>query len=283
MEKNSVRRAVVAGQFYPASAQGLRRNIESLIDVSIDPETKTKKYNVKSDVIACMLPHAGYMYSGQVAGKTVSSINIKDRVILLGPNHTGYGANFSIICEGTWETPLGNLEVDSELAKKLLNNCPSLREDLLAHAYEHSLEVELPFLQYFKENFKIVPISILSDDLHALKEIGRQMGEAIKELNIKDNVLLVASTDMTHYEPYALAKKKDKEAIEAILELDEDKLIDKVKRLNISMCGYAAVAVMLSAAKYLGAKTSRLIHYQTSGDVTRDFSSVVGYAGIVIY
>lgn len=268
-----VREPAVAGQFYPSSSQSLKNQIETLVNKNVD----------KLDIIACILPHAGYMYSGRVAAETVSRINIKDRIILLGPNHTGYGAKFSIMTSGIWQTPLGEVKIDSTLAKQILEHSGYLQDDTQAHTYEHSLEVELPFLQYFKTDFEIVPIVILCDDINVLKQIGKEIANAIKESNLKYSVMLIASSDMTHYEPQLQAQQKDLEAIQAILELNEDNLMDRIKRLNISMCGYAPVIAMLSAAKLLGAKVSKLIKYQTSGDVTGEKDSVVGYAGIVIY
>lgn len=273
MEKfKIIRQPQVAGQFYPSSPQELKNQIEALIDKKAD----------KSDAIACVLPHAGYMYSGAVAGKTVSRINLKEKIILLGPNHTGYGARFSIMAEGTWQTPLGEVKIDSHLAKEILKRSKHLEDDASAHRYEHSLEVELPFLQYFKSDFEIVPVIFLSDEFELLKEIGKEIAGTLRELNINDSTLIVASSDMTHYEPQIQAQKKDKEAIGAILELNEDRLIDRIQGLNISMCGYAPVVAMLSAAKLLGANAGKLIQYQTSGDITGDKSSVVGYAGILI-
>jgi hypothetical protein len=273
MQQSEIRRPVVAGQFYPSSATALKNQIDSFVDKKID----------KIDALACMLPHAGYMYSGKVAALTVSRINIRKKIILLGPNHTGNGAAFSIMTEGLWQTPLGQIKIDSILAKKILANSKYLEADTLAHAYEHSLEVELPFLQYFKTDFEIVPIAFLSDEIETLKEIGCQIADVLKGPDIKDSTLLVASSDMTHYEPQDEAQNKDKEAIEAILELNEDKLMQKIKRFNISMCGYAPVIVMLKIAKLLGAKQAELIKYQTSGDITGDRDSVVGYAGIIIH
>lgn len=274
MEKPKIRKPAVAGQFYPSSPEDLKRQISSFID-------KTDAIN-KTEAIACMLPHAGYMYSGAVAAKTVAGINLKDKIILLGPNHTGYGAQFSIMSEGSWQTPLGEIEVDNKLASRLLQQSKYLEDDILAHTYEHSLEVELPFLQYFKADFKIVPIVFLSDEIGALKEIGREIASCIKESGLQKQTLIIASSDMTHYEPQEQAQKKDREAITAILELDEDKLMSIIQRLNISMCGYAPAIVMLCAAKLLGAKEAKLIKYQTSGDTTGDYDAVVGYAGMVI-
>ena len=272
MEKFKIRKPTVAGQFYPSSSQELREQITAFIDKKATPQ----------DAVACVLPHAGYVYSGLVAGQTVSRIKIKDRIILLGPNHTGYGAGFSIMAEGSWQTPLGEIKIDSTLAKQLLSSSSHLENDQLAHQFEHSLEVELPFLQYFKDDFKMVPITILSDDCEALKEAGKEIASAIKQAGIQGSTLIIASSDMTHYEPLAQAQKKDKEAIEAILELNEEKLMEKVRKLNITMCGYAPIITMIAAAKALGATGGKLIKYQTSGEITRDNNSVVGYAGIII-
>lgn len=273
MEQSKIRKPAVAGQFYPSSSQELKNKIETLIDKKAE----------KSDVIACMLPHAGYMYSGAVAAQTVSRINIKNKIILLGPNHTGYGRAFSIMTDGIWQTPLGEIKIDSNLAKSILSRSRYLEEDSLAHIYEHSLEVELPFLQYFKPDFEIVPIIVLSEEINILRDIGKDISYAIKDLNIRDSAMIVASSDMTHYEPQSQAAKKDKQAIQAILDLNEYELMEKVQQLSISMCGYAPVVVMLSAAKLLGAQKSSLVKYQTSGDVTGEKDSVVGYAGIIIY
>lgn len=274
MEKSKVRIPAVAGQFYHSSKHNLKTQIEALID----------KGAKKQDAVACLLPHAGYIYSGRVAAETVSRLKVRDKIVLLGPNHTGYGAPFSIMTEGVWQTPLGELKINSHLASKILENSRYLEEDVSAQTYEHSLEVELPFLQYFKGDFEIVPIVILSENTAVLKKIGEDIAATIiREPNTKDSTLLIASSDMTHYEPQNMAQKKDKTAIEAILELDEDKLMEKVRQLNISMCGYAPTVAMLSAAKALGAHNAELVRYQTSGDVTGDFGAVVGYAGIIIY
>ena len=272
MEKSEIRKPVVAGQFYPSSKEAINKQIGGFVD----------KEEKKLEALACMLPHAGYAFSGAVAAQTVARINIKDKIVLLGPNHTGYGSPFGIMTNGVWQTPLGEVKIDSDLADRILKKSKYLEADTLAHLYEHSLEVELPILQYFKENFEIVPIAILSNDLGDLKKVGEDIASAIKESNMADSVMLIASSDMTHYEPQAQAKEKDEEAIKAILQLNEDALMERVRSLDISMCGYAPVVVMLSAAKLLGAKSAKLIKYQTSGDITGDNSAVVGYAGIII-
>ena len=273
MGNSNLRKPAVAGQFYSSDSKKLKAELELLIDKGV----KTR------DVIACVMPHAGYMYSGRVAGETISNINIKDKVIILGPNHTGYGKSFGIVTEGTWEMPFGSVDIDSGLASKLLQNSRYLEEDAVSHLYEHSLEVELPFLQYFKKEFKIVPITVSSDSIKIYQEIGREIAKVINDSDLQKSILIIASSDMTHYESQAQAEKKDREAIQAILDLNEERLMEKINRFNISMCGYGPVAIMIACAKLLGARKAELIKYQTSGDITQDYSSVVGYAGIIIY
>ncbi len=272
MEKSNLRKPAVAGQFYPASREELAKLIKSFIPSPAHPK----------DAFACMLPHAGYVYSGEVAAITLSRVSIKRNVILLGPNHTGYGSPFSIAGKGSWLTPLGEVLIQEDLAKKLMRRCPLLEDDPLAHAHEHSLEVELPLLQYLSDDFSIVPIAILSGEVAALKQLGKDIAQVIKEEGLKGSTLLIASSDMTHYEPQLQAQKKDETAIQAILELNEDLLIDRIRQFNISMCGFAPAVAMLAAAKALGAGKAELAEYRTSGDVTGDTESVVGYAGIII-
>ena len=272
MDKITLREPAVAGQFYPSSAAAIKKQLASFLEKQVTPE----------DCIACMMPHAGYIYSGKVATQTASRVQSKDSVILLGPNHTGYGAPFSIMKEGRWKTPLGAVSVDSELADAILTDSTLLQHDPTSHAYEHSLEVELPILQYFKQDFQIVPIVFLADDLHKLKVIGKNLARSIEKSGKKDSILIVASSDMTHYETLEEATRKDNEAIQAILTLNEDALIELSNRLNISMCGYAPAVVMIVCAKLLGATKAKLIAYETSAEVSKDTSSVVGYAGITI-
>jgi len=268
----NLRQPVVAGQFYPAGVKELKAMISSFVDKSAQ----------KKDVLGCILPHAGYVYSGRVAVSTVSGIKIKDTVVLLGPNHTGRGATFSIMPEGSWRTPLGDVEINSRLAGLFLGKSRYLQADSLAHLDEHSLEVELPILQYFRNDFKIVPIAIKSDDLGQLNALGEELAAVIRENDLGSSVIFIASSDLTHYEAQEMAKAKDALAIEAILELDGQKLKAQVKKSDISMCGFAPIAILIKAAKLLGANKGELIKYQTSGDTSGDKSSVVGYAGITI-
>ncbi len=272
MPKSLIRKPAVSGQFYSDSSDKLRKEIKNLID----------KQGIRTEALGCILPHAGYIYSGAVAAKTVSSLKVPDNVILLGPNHTGYGAAFSIMTEGKWQTPLGIVEINTQLARAMLNKSVHLKDDMHAHIYEHSLEVEIPLLQYINPHVKIVPIITRQASIEIYKDIGRDIAAVLKESDMTRNTLIIASSDMTHYEPQRQAEKKDREAIEAILTLDEDSLFDKINRFDITMCGAIPVIIAIAATKLLGAKTARLISYQTSGDITGDYNSVVGYAGIII-
>jgi len=228
------------------------------------------------------LPHAGYIYSGKVAAQTVASINIKDTIVLLGPNHTGLGSVFSIMPRGYWQTPLGNLEIDTRLAELFLKKCHYLEADSIAHLDEHSLEVQLPFFQYFKSDFKIVPLAFKTDNFAALIDVAQSLASVIIDHKLQNSVLFIASSDMSHYESQAIVEKKDALAIKAIIALDEKKLDSVVREFDISMCGVTPTIVLIKIAKLLGAKKGKLILYQTSGQATQDTSSVVGYAGITI-
>ena len=265
-----IRNPVVAGQFYPESASRLKAMIKTLVDEEAE----------KREVIGLVSPHAGYVYSGPVAGAVISRIKFKDTFIIIGPNHTGKGKPLSIMTEGVWQTPLGEVAIDSELGKRILATSRHLQEDSTAHQYEHSLEVQLPFLQYFRADIRIVPITLAYGSSAAYKEIGREIARAVREL--PREVVIMASSDMTHYEPQESAQKKDQQAIDAILRLNEDELLQRVEELDISMCGCAPTVCLISAARELGATAAELVRYQTSGDITGDYSSVVGYAGIII-
>lgn len=265
-----IRNPAVAGQFYSGTKTALQKEVEKYLSKSAD----------KIKAVGVMSPHAGYTYSGPVAGATLSVVEFEDTCIILGPNHTGEGKSFSIMTEGTWRTPLGDCEIDSELSKAILGNSEYLQEDDKAHRYEHSVEVQVPFLQVLKSAVKIVPIVLSHAKTEVYKAIGGSIAKTLKE---KHAATIIASSDMTHYEPQDIAKEKDGKAIDAILNLDGDSLIAVIEKYGISMCGYAPACVMLAASKELGAKRAKLIKYQTSGDVTGDYDGVVGYAGIVVY
>jgi MEMO1 family protein len=267
-----IRNPVVAGQFYPGTEKPLLKMVESMLDETL----------AKENAIGVVSPHAGYQYSGLVAGNVLSSIKTKPVYIIMGPNHTGLGAPFSISGADSWKTPLGNVAIDKILAAEIKKNCRFIKEEDMAHAGEHSIEVQLPFLQALQKGFKFVPIVIAQADIEVYKEIGRAIAESIKRLKMENDVTIIASSDMTHYEPHEEAKKKDDIAIKAMLALDEERLVSEINRLDITMCGYAPATIMLSAAKALGAKKARLVKYLTSGDASGDYSSVVGYAGLII-
>ncbi len=266
-----IRDPAFSGQFYPAVYAVLKGQVEKLVVQTTD---KLKAYGVIS-------PHAALVYSGAVSGKVFSAVNPASTYIIIGPNHTGRGRPFSLMAKGAWKTPLGRVDIDEGLAASLLKNSLLLQDDEVAHSFEHSVEVQLPFIQYLNESFKFVPMVLSCSDLPAYRQIGQDIAKSIKESG--SDVLIVASNDMTHYELDRTARAKDKEAINAILELDEEKLLRKIRELDITMCGYAPVVTMLVASKALGAKKARLIEYKTSADTTADYSAVVGYAGMVIY
>ncbi|MCX8082997.1 MAG: AmmeMemoRadiSam system protein B [bacterium] len=271
MEK--VRRPVVAGYFYPSEKDILLRMLEGFIDNSAEQVNTT----------AIIAPHAGYVYSGRTAGKVFSRVVIPDSVIIIGPNHTGYGEPYAVDGHNLWHTPLGSVDVDTELADALVEKSQYLEKDTIAHLKEHSIEVQVPFLQFLKKDVKIVPVTVSGymDD-PAWYEIGESIAEVLIENGLKEKTLIVASTDMTHYEAQSIAEEKDNYAIEAILSLDEILLMDRLMEKNISMCGYGPVITTIIAAKNLGAKEAELVRYTTSAETSGDSSQVVGYAGIII-
>jgi hypothetical protein len=265
-----VREPQVCGQFYPSNPRELERLISNF----------TPQVTTKVQAKGALLPHAGYIYSGRVAVTTVAKVSPKERVIILGPNHTGFGEEFSIYSRGKWRMPWGLVDIDEELASKILEKGSYIKEDTLAHRFEHSIEVELPILRHFFSSFKFVPIVCSTASLDMYRKVANQIYQGVKDT--QEQVLIIASGDMTHYEPDHQARKKDRLAIESILHLDEEELLKRVKKENISMCGIATVSIMLSCAKLLGSKKAEVTLYQTSGDVTGDTSSVVGYLGVIV-
>jgi AmmeMemoRadiSam system protein B len=269
MEK--IREPVVSGYFYPSGKAHLLRMLETFIE----------RDTQKEKVIACMVPHAGYIYSGKTAGITYSRIEIPESIIILGPNHTGYGEPYSVSDHDKWLTPLGEVEIDKEIRDLLVEKSRYLQKDEIAHIREHSIEVQIPFLQFLRKNIKIVPITLMGYvDNPAWFEIGEDIAEVIKEVN--RDVLIVASSDMTHYQPHKVAEEKDNYVIEAICMLDEDEVIRRIEEKDVSMCGYSGVIVSIVASKILGAKKGQLIYYTTSAETSKDYSEVVGYAGVII-
>jgi len=222
------------------------------------------------------------MYSGPIAAHAYYHLALDgkpDLVVLLGPNHTGMGSGLAVMREGFWHTPLGDVKIDTATAEALVMESRIVDSDDSAHALEHSIEVQLPWLQYlYGSDFKLLPICFLMQDLDSSREVG----EALAKVITAKNALIIASTDMTHYEPQKAAEKKDKAAIEAVLRLDGQGLYSTVEDLRISMCGYGPTITAITAAKELGAKQGKLLCYKTSGDITGDYSAVVGYASIML-
>lgn len=264
------RTPAVAGQFYYAQRDRLEKQVKGFIEIDL-----TKEY-----ALAVLSPHAGLIYSGSVAGAVYSSIEFPETFVLIGPNHTGLGEAVSIWAEGQWEIPTGVFDVDEKLSKKILQNVSLIKKDTQAHLFEHSLEVQLPFIRYFKEDVKIVPITIMSATLEELKLIGEGIAKAIKDIGYK--VIITASSDMSHYVSDTIARQKDHLAIERLLALDGEGLYNIVRKENITMCGYMPAVVMLYAVVALGGKSARLVKYTTSGEVSGDYEHVVGYAGVII-
>jgi AmmeMemoRadiSam system protein B len=265
-----IREPAVAGQFYPRRASQLQAQVTSLLDRSRPP----------SEALAAVVPHAGYVYSGLVAGAVFGRLNIPETVALLGPNHTGLGAPVSVWASGSWQTPLGEVEVDEALASALLERFPPATSNEAAHRLEHSLEVELPFLQVLRPEVRILPIVLAVDALATLLRLGETLAELAAAHS--RSVLMVASTDMTHFQPQEVAERQDKLALERVLALDPEGLWQVVLENDISMCGYMPTAAALAYARARGATSAELIRYETSGDRTGDRASVVGYAGVII-
>ena len=263
------RSPAVAGQFYYGTEPNLTRQVEQYID----------KKSAKEKVIGMVSPHAGLMYSGPVAGAVYSAIEFPETFILIGPNHTGLGPNISLMETGEWEMPTGTFSIDEKISYKIALNVPVVSKDTKAHMFEHSLEVQLPFIAYFSRRVKIVPIIMMSASVEDCRMLGEGIAKAVK--NAPYPVVIVASSDMSHYVPDNVAKQKDRKAIDRMLSLDPEGLYETVVRERISMCGYLPATTVLFAAKALGASSAKLVRYATSAEVSGDYEQVVGYAGVV--
>jgi len=279
----ALRRAVVAGSFYEGKPEALKAQVETCFLHRLGPG-KLPKINDSGprQILGLICPHAGYMYSGPVAANAYFSLakdGKPDTIVILGPNHTGYGNPLSAMREGAWQTPLGNVPIDSEVADDIAEETGILDFDEVAHRHEHSIEVQLPFLQYLYDNkFKFVPICFLMQDLETATEIGRGLAEVLANRN----AIVIASSDFTHYESQAQVEKKDLDALGAIEALDEQKFYKILESENVSACGYAPIATLITYAKALGARKAEVLKHKTSGDITNDESSVVGYAAVSI-
>lgn len=276
-----VRRPCQAGAFYAGTADSLRAQIHGCFAHRLGPGRVPEVVRGgPRKIVGLVCPHAGYMYSGPVAAHSYHSLaldGIPETVVIFGPNHTGYGSALAIMRQGSWRTPLGDVEIDVEIANEILRESAIIDVDDSAHRYEHSIEVQLPFLQYlYGSSFKFIPICFLMQDLNSSREVGRAVARALRGRN----AVVIASTDMTHYEPQEAAKRKDRMALEAVERMDEELFYSTVEAHGISTCGYGPVVALITAAKELGAKKGEVLCYQTSGDVIGDYSSVVGYASV---
>jgi len=270
----------VAGMFYSSSKEGLERELESVFLHKLGPGKLPTRSGGEKAAPALISPHAGYIYSGPIAAHAYIQLDERRRLetaIILGPNHYGIGTPVSIYPEGEWVTPLGSVEIDRDLALELAKSSDVFSLDELSHEREHSIEVQVPFLQYVVGKIKIVPICLLDQSLQTSVRIGKALAEVLKE---REDVTLIASTDFTHYEPHEEAKKKDGIALQRIENLDVEGLYEAIMKYDISVCGYGGVAAILQACKELGAKRAEVLKYATSGDVTGDYSAVVGYAAV---
>lgn len=265
-----IREPTVAGQFYSGDPKALRRIIRSFVEETDSP--------IKARAV--IVPHAGYVYSGSVAGKVFSSIALPERMILLGPNHTGRREALALSPAGAWRTPLGMAEIDADMNRYLLAECPSLREDSFAHLGEHSIEVQIPFIQFLQPDFRFSAICVGTADYSFLESLGHAMARVIR--SFQEPILLVASSDMTHYESVDTAARQDQYAIDRILTVDPRGLYRVVIEKNISMCGFAPATAVLIACRDLGSTKGSLICYSNSGEASRDYDRVVAYAGIAV-
>jgi AmmeMemoRadiSam system protein B len=266
-----LRLPAVAGQFYPADPRELTRLVRKFS--AEEPGVK------KTRVRACLVPHAGYIYSGGVAGAVFSRILFPKRILVLGVRHSPAGEDLAILSEGAWRTPLGDAPLDEMLAQQIKAACPGLREDGVAHSREHSLEVEIPFLQILDPGFSFVPVAVGTLRFEELQKLGMGIAQVIKES--REEILVVTSSDMNHYEPDETTRIKDAKAIDRMKAVDAGGLFEVCRKDKISMCGLGPAVVMLTAMKELGVTSGEVVRYATSGDVNGDRDAVVGYAGMI--
>jgi len=269
-----IRQPVFAGQFYPANPTDLRVEVERMLGTAAvsPPEGRP--------VLALIAPHAGYVYSGRVAGATYAAADLPRTLVILCPNHTGLGSPLALMDEGCWETPLGRVGIDATLAGRILEQVAGASVDERAHRREHALEVQLPFLQVKLGEFSMVPICVGTERLDLLVETGHGIARAIEAHDAP--AAIVVSSDMSHYIPAEEARVKDRIAIERITALDPEGLHRVVREHDISMCGCAPAVAGLVAALDGGATSARLVDYANSGETSGDDARVVGYAGLTV-
>jgi AmmeMemoRadiSam system protein B len=265
------RQPAVAGQFYAGNSTQLRSDMAALIPESL----------ARSRVTGIIAPHAGYVYSGAIAGRVYAAIEIPATVLILGPNHHGAGAGAALYPDGQWLTPLGPVTINTRLNSLLRQHVPLIRTDTIAHEFEHSLEVQVPFIQYLRPDATISAVCLGHGGYDAVRQIGEGIAAAIRACG--EDVLIVASSDMTHYESAESARHKDDLALERVLGFDPQGLLQVCRSEQITMCGVVPAAVMLVAAEELGATQAKLVAYGTSGDVTGDNRQVVAYAAVTVW
>lgn len=273
-----IRKPVVAGQFYENDPQKLTQSIENCFIHKLGPGKKPP--NLESQKIyGIICPHAGYMYSGAPAAHAYHAISSQDidLAVIIGPNHWGIGSDVATMCDGKWKTPLGMIEIDSDASSHLLDLTENVKDDFFSHTKDHSLEVQIPMLQtIFPEKLKILPIILKQQDIETAKEIG----SAIADIAKTRKLIIIGSSDFTHYEENAFAYEQDKALIEPILKLNVEEFYNILKERRVSACGYGAIASTIVACKTLGATKGILLSYSTSGDITGIKDSVVGYGSI---
>ena len=275
-----IRKPAVAGQFYPSDPKELSELIDGCYVHPIGPGREPPGPPTKSDLVAVVCPHAGYVYSGPVAAHSylhVSSLKDPDLIVVVAPNHYGIGSGVSTFKDGEWETPLGRMRVDSEAAKELARFAGIVAFDPDAHRLEHSLEVQLPFLQkIYGDSVPLLPVSLVFQDIDTAQSISKALVQTVRGRR----AVLVASSDFTHYEPAAEARKKDKALIQKIIEMDTGGFYSTLESLNVTACGFGAIATIMETAKALGLGRAELLKYATSGDTSGDNLQVVGYGAL---
>ena len=273
-----IRTPAVAGMFYPSEKKELKKSIRECFLHKFGPG-KIPPSNIKKKIFGVICPHAGYMYSGPIACHSFYAISsdAPELFIIIGPNHWGIGSSVATMKDCKWNTPLGDVEVDSEAAEEISHISEIIDIDYFSHTREHSLEVQIPIIQEMYSDFKILPISMINQN----KDVAKDIGLAIVKIAEKKKVMIIGSSDFTHYEQNEFAHEQDMALIEPILKLDVKKFYDVLEDRNVSACGYGAIATTMIACKELGATKGELLKYATSGDITGDTSSVVGYGSIV--
>lgn len=266
-----LRMPAVSGRFYPSDP----KELTSAVKQYAKPEKSAEPAR------ACLVPHAGYMYSGHVAGAVFARIALPKKFVILGVRHYPRGEKAAILSNGAWRTPLGDAPIDEALAQALRAACPVLREDSVAHSSEHSLEVQIPFLQVLQPEFTFVPIALGTVQFEELVAIGEGIAKVVAAAD--QEMLLLTTSDLNHYEDDATTRRKDQQAIDKILQMDARGLYDVCRNESISMCGLGPTVAMLTALQALGATQAQLVKHATSGDVSGDFAAVVGYAGMILF